>query len=335
MTGQTRLALDDLWLTHVAWWPAREGIIIRFWCSDTMVLAVKATGVVRGPDGEVKVPDVKPPVPWHESMRYFRMSELTDDLFDAFRNIYLALESLLDSIEPIRLTVKGGRREPEKEWFKRALRKAASAEVDLAQFTRAQTADPVHEIYEELHNQIRNRVFHAKGVLQPFLPQNLTGRDQVMEAKVRYSRLFLALSGKALGTRFPDGGLSLSSTTVQETLAAATKGWRVAVTSDPAPTDTAKQVISPNGEPYVVLPVSRFSDPRGDDFKALVARASIDQVTIVMPTVGRVGSVYLNEQLGIIGSLGGRLSLTGLDRCEFVISVSMKGRQKRKSIYTT
>lgn len=334
MTGQARLALDDLWRTHAAWWPGREGIIIRSWCSATAVFAAEGTGVVRGPDGEVKLPDVEPPVPWQESMRYFRMSELTDDLFDAFRNIYLALESLLNFIEPIRLTRKGRPAEGEEEWFKRALRKAAGG-VDLAQFTRTQATDPVREIYDELHNQIRNRVFHAKDVLQPFLPQNLIRRDQVMEAKVRYSRLFLALSGKAFGTRFPDGGLSFSTTAIQQTLEAVTKGWRVAVTSDPAPTDTAEQVISPKGEPHIVLPVSRFNDPRGDDFKALIARAPIDQVTVVMSAVGRVGSVDLNEQLGIIGSLGGRLSLTGLDRCEFVISVSMKGRQARKWLYAT
>jgi hypothetical protein len=32
---------------------------------------------------------------WQESARYFRLSQLTDDLFDSFRNVCLALESIL------------------------------------------------------------------------------------------------------------------------------------------------------------------------------------------------------------------------------------------------
>ena len=37
---------------------------------------------------------------WDESLRYFRLSQATDDLFDAFRNLFLALESILSLKTP-------------------------------------------------------------------------------------------------------------------------------------------------------------------------------------------------------------------------------------------
>jgi hypothetical protein len=43
------------------------------------------------------------------------MSEITDDLFDAFRNVYLALESLLNRLQP---KTPGEREGP---WLRRAL----------------------------------------------------------------------------------------------------------------------------------------------------------------------------------------------------------------------
>ena len=107
MTGRATLGLEDVWLTHAVWWTTRESIVVRFWCSATMLLTITGSANVYGPDGALKTPDVEPTPAWQESMRYFRMSELTDDLFDAFRNIYLALESLLSMLAPVRLTGDG------------------------------------------------------------------------------------------------------------------------------------------------------------------------------------------------------------------------------------
>lgn len=47
--------------------------------------------VVRDPDGAVRSPGAAINPEWHASMRYLRMSEITDDPYDAFRNVYLAL----------------------------------------------------------------------------------------------------------------------------------------------------------------------------------------------------------------------------------------------------
>jgi hypothetical protein len=50
--------------------------------------------------GNIIPPPPRPPATWHESMRYFRLAQVTDDLFDAYRNLYLALVSLLTKLAP-------------------------------------------------------------------------------------------------------------------------------------------------------------------------------------------------------------------------------------------
>jgi hypothetical protein len=100
MGGVATLALADVWSCHVAWWPASEATVVRIWSSAALTMKVQAAAVVRGPDGAVRSAGTGINPEWHASMRYLRMSEITDDLFDAFRNVYLALESLLNRLQP-------------------------------------------------------------------------------------------------------------------------------------------------------------------------------------------------------------------------------------------
>jgi hypothetical protein len=207
--------------------------------------------------------------------------------------------------------------------------------VDLGGYSGNSAGNPVHDIYDELHNRVRNRVFHAKDGLQPFLPQDLASRAQVAEAKERYGDLYLDLAGKAFRTHFPAGYQTRLGPAVHDVFKKTAQDWSIAFTSDPAPVDVSEPDVSPGGEAVVTLPAVEFTDPRGDDFTALMARAVVPEVAATVPAVGRLATVNPEGQLGIIESLEGRLTLAGFDRCEFVVSVSMTGRKVRKTLYAT
>jgi len=100
MNGAGRSALAGVDTTAVWWSDEEDRHLVRFSMSLTSTIRFTATVTVLGADGTPAPRSPEPVVSWQESMRYFRMSELTDDLFDAFRNVYLALESLLSKIEP-------------------------------------------------------------------------------------------------------------------------------------------------------------------------------------------------------------------------------------------
>jgi hypothetical protein len=147
-----------------------------------------------------------PPAVWHESMRYFRMSQTTTDLFDAFRNIYLALESILSTIAPIQLKVNSRPAEGEGAWTKCALGEAArvlQSHNSSMTFDRYLANPPaggaVNMVFDDLYRAVRNAVFHAKNGRVFALPQNQRDRQQVADSLARYAMLYTDLAEPVLG----------------------------------------------------------------------------------------------------------------------------------------
>jgi len=331
INGLAKLALADFWTTHVAWWSTGESATARIFYSATLPLTLSGKGEVRNPDGTIKrAPESQPT--WQESMRYFRMSELTDDLFDAFRNTYLALESLLSTLEPMERKTNGSW-EHEDEWFKRALAKVAGG-LNLASYIRSTTGNPLHDIYDELHNKVRVRVFHAKTAHHPYLPQDLAKRADVADAKNRYTRLYLDLAQQALNGRFPSGGTRVNSSIAREIAETLSEGWSIAFTDDPGPVDTSSHALSPTDPSITLLPTSPYTDPRGEGFTTIIAKTPISNASN-SPVVGRITTVDSNGKPGITQTLGGCMVLGGFDLCEFVISFAVVGREIRKTVYAT
>ncbi|MFJ2232523.1 hypothetical protein [Streptomyces sp. NPDC087859] len=341
LKGRTPLALEDVERAHAVWWIAGQEVVIRFWCSATITAAIRATAEVRGPDGRLRPPDAEKTPHWQESMRYYRMSELTDDLFDAFRNIYLALESLLSWRQP-KLLKSNGKPERDEDWFKRALA-AEGRSVDLRSFSVPSSGNAVHDIYDELHNQIRNRIFHAKDGLssakakgtQPMLPQRIAERAQVARAKERYGRLYLALAEKIFSAQFPVGGSGLTKEAARRILGVLTRGWNIAFTGDPTPADASDSELSPNGEAFMTLPAREFMDSQDKESVAVIADTCVPVSVSGVSAVGRMATVSQEGSLGAIYSLEGRLDLDGFDHCEFVFSFHMAGQRARKTLYAT
>jgi hypothetical protein len=53
--------------------------------------------VTPGPNSPAQPPP-PPPVPYHPALRFYRLSQLSEDLYDAFRNAYLALECVVSDV---------------------------------------------------------------------------------------------------------------------------------------------------------------------------------------------------------------------------------------------
>lgn len=129
-------------------------------------------------------------------MRYFRLSQTTTDLFDAFRNLYLALESLLSTVEPMRMR-PNGRPESEREWLNRALRAAEQAMLAhnpaqrlgsyLQPADDATGATAADAVVADLWTSARTTVFHAKKGRAVALPQHDPDRAAVADDLNRYA----------------------------------------------------------------------------------------------------------------------------------------------------
>jgi hypothetical protein len=128
-----------------------------------------------------------------------RLSQVSDDLFDSFRNLYLAFELLLAHIAP--KTEKG-----EGAWLCRALAEADRL-VPLAQTYGSKAGKVVEDIYKEIYQGVRCRVFHAKSN-NYLTSQRASDRAIVASAYDKLSRMVFLLAEKVLHANRVGGGIT-------------------------------------------------------------------------------------------------------------------------------
>ncbi len=236
--GTLSLAVVRVETTHFAWWTDSAGTIMRIGGVVDRNVGMTATLSVTDTHGN---PRPVPPLPvvWHQSFRFFRVSQTSTDLFDAYRNLYLALESILTTMVPI------GHSEGEKVWLKRALREI-DATLPLARYAPPGSIDPLEAIYQDVYAQTRTALFHAKQGRRVLLPQHLGTSAGVVDTLERLSRLYLDLVDKHLGVRRAAGVMTLVGFNMaMQPLINATS--EVAISDDDSPLDPDDTAVNPGG----------------------------------------------------------------------------------------
>jgi hypothetical protein len=85
---------------HVLWWTEQIGLVLRLVSTATLQFGVGSiTLEIKDSQGNIVPPT--PVMPEHHiGFRFFRLAQVTDDLYDAYRNMYLAFEVMLSSRVP-------------------------------------------------------------------------------------------------------------------------------------------------------------------------------------------------------------------------------------------
>lgn len=192
-----RDAPDD----SLVWWPdaAARGVIMRCQVVQPFGIEINMTAVVKDARGNV-MPSPPPPTPMaDDAFRFVRMARTSDDLFDAYRNLFLAFESLLSDIRPRRrvsIAVPGRwwsrwlrkppvpintRWETEHEWFMDALDQADTL-VPLANLTPMGVTNHKKWIRRRMYSGQRSALMHAKREQDYLLPHDTTDRAELIES---------------------------------------------------------------------------------------------------------------------------------------------------------
>ncbi len=269
-------------------------------------IGVEMEMTVTRADGTIESQPVRVPIAWVPAFRFHRLSQSSQDLFDAYRNMFLGLEALLDHLCP------KGRREREIDWLLRAITYVGQR-VNLAQIAAAGVTDPVRDLVDRIYG-IRLQLFHAK-----------TGRALIPDDRVSY--LAVADTYPAL--------LSLWTETVCEWLALkrgggviTNEGFRlmmeaaygsagISITADDTAPGMKETTSSPLG-----MPTTKFADPVHVEEVSpgrigLIGRTEVSQ----LPAGQVIGRVVILSSAGeplIISSITGGLSLDGTDVFEAV-----------------
>jgi hypothetical protein len=149
------LALDHPGINHIGLFQRDGEAILRHFSVTTLGIRASVSVEVRDKDGNIK-PSAPIPEPlWTWAFRYYRLSQASQDIFEAYRNLFLSLEALLNHIRP-KL-----QNEREKRWLKNALSEVAT-KVQLANHAPRGIADPIDYFMKAQYEGIRCRLFHAK-----------------------------------------------------------------------------------------------------------------------------------------------------------------------------
>lgn len=325
--GGPALTIEGAETGHLIWWTEPRGIVLRDMGIEDLGISVSATAEVRDAAGNLVVQPAPPPVTWHESFRYFRISQTTGDLFDAYRNLYLAVESLLSTVVPMHLNSSGAPAEGEGAWLRRALTQVHPATVDLVNYA-AGAANPVDAVFNDLYAGTRTQLFHSKAGRPILLPHTLSGRDGVLASLERLGRLYVDLARSALFLQRGGGAMTYAGFRMSTNWAA-----ELVLSDDPAPAEKADTAINPTGGASMVLP----TQPPDQSVAGITTWASEipgADVLAQIPVVARVG-LTLDGNLILVGDHNPAVNLDDVAVFQVHRSVQLVNQQTVKFRYMT
>jgi hypothetical protein len=325
--GLEDLALRKPGDEHVAWWTDPNGLTIRVVSRSTLTATVGELVVtVRDAHGRIVRPARTSPPRWHDSYRFFRLSQTTNDLFDAYRNAYLALESVLSQVAPQHLHATGKPAESDGNWFRRAL---VASGVNLGDFTSRPSGDPAGALYDELYQGLRATVFHAKSNRPALLPRHEPNRAQVLDGLKRIRRLYLAIVERTLGLRHLEGGISAMA--ARTMLSAVFDDMRVVVCADESAADLPAPVVSPENQSTVALP--NMEAPCYQGFGASKLAWAMPDALASIPFIRSVVATGPDGAAHVTNVLEGRLVLGDARRLEVMFAANIANTRELRNDY--
>ncbi len=318
---------------HIVWWCDEEGHTHASVVdgADLKLQVGRIAAIVTDASGQARLPTPAPVPPPHPSFRFFRRAQVTDDLFDAYRNAFLALESILSDIKP-RLTGSDGRIEGERKWLTRALTEVHNAgTVDLNTLLTSSSTNPARKLVKQLWSQIRTALFHAKKGAPILSPLTAADRNTVLEALQTLRRLYLLLVDNHLGVRRSSSGVfaGFIMGNVLEMLDQA----KCLATHDPKPYDDDQAAPRPGGADRMEMAVSQVirAEPWLVELQAHANRPGTDSLT----SLTSITLTTTDDQPLLAIMPDGHLRLDGIETLETRIRVRGSNHAQLKERFAT
>jgi len=204
MTGCGDLVTRDAQDEYLLWWSSSTTRTMALVTTVTFSVKIDSPVNVTVKDAHGNVVPTVPKIPNHHiGFRFFRLSQVSDDLYDAYRNMYLAFESMLSS----RYQKTRGR---EIDWLRQSLT-TASTDLSLVDLVPAGTSDPIAYVLTVIYDGARLLLFHAKDGRAYFAPvQNVTDREAVVKALTMLTNIVTRMADTWYSARRVHGWVNLN-----------------------------------------------------------------------------------------------------------------------------
>lgn len=321
------LNAHNAWNQHITWWPENQLQKLRIFNATRVPLSTGTATVTKSGDNPDQEEE-REPVEWHESFRYYRLSQTTDDLFSAYRNVFLALEMILSSEVK---AFEGG----ERQWLEDALNEAEKhPRLNLENFTVSDEIEGTvgKIIRNEQWTGIRNAMFHAKDEKPVLRPQNPEHREKVQDAINQLTRLYVALVNVFLDVRISTGGVTHFGFELFT-------GWikdqnRLVVSRDGSDLSKDERLDGPEWVDSQWLPTEYFSEISGGGLQAVIS--SIEPVELELDCIrrlGLVGEADGEEALRSVALFGPEITFENVDEIDAVFGLRMENVDRPRSLY--
>lgn len=292
-------------LEHILWFRDELGTQLRV--QDSVASNIRSEvswEKIDGKTGQVVARSSDHPAPeWHDSFRYFRYSQIGNDLYACYRLAFLSVESLLSGYCP---RLKG---EKEKDWHLRANRNLEEAGLQFAPFAQSVGHDAVAAFVDEQYVAQRCAHFHAKAGSPRFIPGELAERKIVADALERLGRY---IQSAAVLVHATGNGVSLMTLQGMAMMVGnLVPDLFLAVSDDSTEAKAEDTLISPAGMSVTDLPTTfqGISDGIGYEF-AFSGQIEVQRMS--SPVVRTLAGVIRNVCLYARGNLP-TLELVGID----------------------
>ena len=214
---------------NIVWRPGPNGLKVQLTESITFSFVVDARGQALNAQGQL-LPDPPYMAPQHHfAYRYYRYSQSAENVVDCYRNMFLALECLLDYVAA-KTSPEG-----ETEWLKRALNTAVSTRgVSLTAFAKVGSTNVVEDFIDAHYSAIRCAVFHSKASAgQALRPGSLADQDRVFHQLIAVQAIVEGLLKTLFSVNLATSGVTYSEFSTMLEQAASTSGLLISVTECP------------------------------------------------------------------------------------------------------
>ena len=322
--GTQDAVIHDAEDEHLLWWTEPAGLVLRLVSTTSLKFAASpVTLTVRDKDG-----NLVPPAPSHPrhhiSFRYYRLAQTTDDLFDAYRNMYLAFEALLSSQHP------KSEGEWEVVWLRRAL-KAATNTIQLGDLGVSPGHDLVESVVDAVYRDARLPLFHAKEGRGYFAPQDSASSRQVVSRALDVlTHIVLRMAEAWYDVRRMGGGVFFGW--VYDNATAQLAECYVYATSYDGPFDPCEHDLShPRFQTAAKLPSRLAPELQRGPEPALFAAANGVDLSLVKP-VRRI-EVVKSDHPYIAQILDAELELEGVARFEVLMHIRVMNLNQPRSLF--
>ncbi len=309
---------------HLVWWESKQlGHVLRYTCHtfldpDLILAPFKRMSeqVKAGIPPDRIAPRAAPP-PWHPSFRYFRAAQCSDDLANSFRNMYLALESVLDSVFP-----KAQSGLPENKWLIEAVKQVMPTSGLADRFAARSSTGSAVDFVLSIYNDKRLTTFHSKGAEDSRLPflEDDARHGELQQAFTDLSDLYLDLAkthlhlDRRVGHVLMRGGWDLRT----RFLLGATD---IYVTTDDAPIEERlnDQTLNPRGAVVHLMHTRNAVKMEGPFDRVFIGKSSPAESGHPLTVHGWTLTVKNEPFFG--GTFEAPLDLDGVDQLQIVIGL--------------